>query len=1616
MGTGSRSGHRLGRGRRIARRLVCEVLERRELLSLVVTSTSDDSSPNTLRWAIQQADAGSSSSTVEIDFNIQGPGSLAIHLASPLPSITVPVLIDGTTEPGYHGIPLVEVDGSGLSGGGNEGLVLTAAGNTVRGLSLVGFSDSAIVLASGGDSAIAGNYIGLTPSGSRGLPNHEGITLLGSSGNTIGAGTAGIGNVISGNSGDGLLIEPGVGADSADNLVVGNWIGTSPDGLHAIPNGAAGIAVAGASANLIGAPGQVFANVVAGNAGPGILLTNGAQGTSIRNNLIGLAADGKTPLGNQGDGIQLDATPATQVGGTNFDEGNIISANQGNGISTSGNTAGLQVVGNEIGTDATTALQLGNLQNGISLASSSNTIGGTGAGAANVIEFNGTGRVGAGVQLVGTVDHNSILSNSIYANAGLGINFGSGPTPNHAPGTPGPNDYVNYPVLSIATNDGTATSIQGTLFESPNTSYLLQFFSSPQPDPSGYGQGRALIGSMTVGTDAQGEATFTTGLPPTAGPGAFVSATVTDPAGNTSEFSGDVSVQGRINLAITGAASPNPVPAGANLTYTLTVTNQGTIGAQSVILSDQLPAGVTIVSVTPSQGGLMNMLGGNVTVALGTIAAGGSTSVGIVVRTGPGSIGKITDTATATSGQDQASTSILATVETSADLSISLAANAPTVLAGGYLTYTMTVTNNGPGPASKVVASLPLGPTLAFVSASATIGSASLVGGQVNINMGDLATGTQSIVTVLVQTTAAGSLTETAAVSGDSLDPDPSNNSSSVTTEVDPASDLAVKIEADTDVVANGVPFNYTVKVTNNGPSDATSVVLNDTLPAGVALVTASTDSGLSPSVTDGVVSVTFATLAAGSSAQMLMAVNPAASPGSKLIDTATVGGDQADPNPANNAASLILPVRGVSDLAVTATIQPGPYYVGQPLTYTVDVTNNGPADEPDAVVASALPDGLLVDSTRSSQGADPPVNNGILTADLGPLGAGQTAVVTLVVTPGPGNAGTLTTVFNAQGLDYDSDPSNNTAPVSVTVAPSCDLSVVISPGNTAAVAQLGWSYTVQVKNSGPSLATGVVARIPVPPAVQFDSASPSQGIATIGQDGVLTADLGAIAAGGSATITLNVEPTQSVGGGSIPLAASVSGDEYDPDPANNQTSLNLAVTPSVKVALVLQSTPQVIQSGQVITFTASVSNLGSTPATNVIVTFPQVNGLAFLSSTPSQGTPALVSGQFFARMGDIEPGGSAMVTVQEQATVPGNFTQAASVSEDEYNLDYSSASATASAQVVESPGMLQFSAGNYQVTDQAGVAVIPVIRLYGASGTITVHYQTNAINATPGLDFTPTEGTLTLGPGQGSGSIQVPVLDDPYNNHDEYVSITLDGPTGGAVLGPTTSAVLHIQDVDPNFTPPRVSSFTWAGSPAAITSLTLYFTAPLDPTYATDADDYHLVKLVGGSIPIASIHYDAAQFAVTIVPQAPIPSGQYAKLQLVGLGPAAVRDIAGNVLDGVGDGVPGSDYTVTFAQGTRLKYFDNAGNTVTLKVRGPGYLQQVLDASRSGIVLNLVGMVPHRTTLSGRIKPHNHSSGQTELGTITGLGQFGDVKVLMKAPPFRVNQLPFQRRGRYVL
>ena len=204
--------------------------------------------------------------------------------------------------------------------------------------------------------------------------------------------------------------------------------------------------------------------------------------------------------------------------------------------------------------------------------------------------------------IYGTPAGDAILSNSIHDNAGLGIDLGDdGVTPN-TPGGPhqGTNHLQNYPVLTAADSSATSTTILGTLNSTPNSTFTLQFFANPAADPSGYGQGQTYLGQLTgVKTDASGNASFTF-VAPVAVAGEFLSATATDPDGNTSEFAKDIQAQAvRIaDLAVTAEPVEFFPNGGAVLRFT--ITDLGPDAAQAVAATVQVPAFTTFQSLGQS--------------------------------------------------------------------------------------------------------------------------------------------------------------------------------------------------------------------------------------------------------------------------------------------------------------------------------------------------------------------------------------------------------------------------------------------------------------------------------------------------------------------------------------------------------------------------------------------------------------------------------------------------------------------------------------------------------------------------------------------------------------------------------------------------------------------------------------------------------------------------------------------------------------------------------------------------------------------------------------------------------------------------------------------------------
>jgi hypothetical protein len=426
-----------------------------------------------------------------------------------------------------------------LSNGG-YGVDVRAGANSVGG-SAAGEGNLISGNGSGGISithsaiGVRGNRIGTNAAGTGAVPNNgPGISVTGAS-NTIG-GTGGAGNLVSGNTGDGIRLSDG---STTDTVIKGNRVGTNADGTAKVSNTGAGVNVQGASRTIVGGSAAGEGNLISGNY-MGVILGFGASNCVVKGNKIGTGEAGMAALGNQFDGILVQDALATTIGGSAAGEGNLVGGNGRHGISLWPQTgpaavAGSTVRGNTIGVNAALTLGFGNGQNGVYLNGASGvTIGGTGGGEANDIVGNNHN----GVSVVSSTGI-SIRRNLIFSNGALGIDLdGDGPTPNDAgDGDGGANGRQNTPILSAVVSGGGNTQIVGQLSSTPFTSFEVEFYANTACGASGRGQGRAYLGQASLNTDNAGNAAINVSFPYHLPAGGVVTATATSAGGATSEFS-----------------------------------------------------------------------------------------------------------------------------------------------------------------------------------------------------------------------------------------------------------------------------------------------------------------------------------------------------------------------------------------------------------------------------------------------------------------------------------------------------------------------------------------------------------------------------------------------------------------------------------------------------------------------------------------------------------------------------------------------------------------------------------------------------------------------------------------------------------------------------------------------------------------------------------------------------------------------------------------------------------------------------------------------------------------------------------------------------------------------
>jgi CSLREA domain-containing protein len=554
--------------------------------TLTVNSTADvvaNDGVCTLREAITAANTNTASGGMvgecvagaagldTIAFNIAGAGVKTITPASLLPTITEALFINGYTQPG------TSANTNAFNAGINAVLLIEVDG---------------------------------TLGGSQTTINAAGTTIRG---------------IVFNRGGE-------IRVDASNVTIAGNFMGTNPAGTVAMGNPVGGFAIRQVSGNnnVVGGAGAADRNLLSGDTQGGVIVTNG-DGTLIQGNYIGPDITGSTSLSGFGRGVVILGGSLIFDTSNTVISGNLISGNGFGGLDIT-STGGLLLQGNLIGTQRDGVGALGNGQIGVVIpAGSGNVVGGTGAGQGNTIAFNQAG----GVSVRGPSGfNNSILGNSIYSNGSKGIDLsGSGiplaNDPCDVDTLPG-NRGQNYPVITSASIAAGNVTISGTLNSTASTTFRIEFFSNVTANLSGNGEGQTFIGFANVTTNGTCNASFgplVFAVPP--GQTVF-SATATDPANNTSEFSvafaAGAPAAAPPTIAKSFGAASIALNGSTSLSFTINNPNAATT-LTGVGFTDTLPAGLVVS--TPNA--LTGSCGGGTitaTAGLGAISLTGATLAG----------------------------------------------------------------------------------------------------------------------------------------------------------------------------------------------------------------------------------------------------------------------------------------------------------------------------------------------------------------------------------------------------------------------------------------------------------------------------------------------------------------------------------------------------------------------------------------------------------------------------------------------------------------------------------------------------------------------------------------------------------------------------------------------------------------------------------------------------------------------------------------------------------------------------------------------------------------------------------------------------------------------------
>lgn len=1040
------------------------------------------------------------------------------------------------------------------------------------------------------------------------------------------------------------------------------------------------------------------------------------------------------------------------------------------------------------------------------------------------------------------------------------------------------------------------------------------------------------------------------------------------------------------DLSIVKTVNNSTPNVGDNVIFTVVVTNNGPSSANNIVVSEAFPNGYTVNNVTVTSGQY------NANVNWTNFSLNPGESATLTANVTVKNSGNYLNTASITSSSvvDPVSSNNTSSATTTpnavTDLSVLKTVDNATPLVGSNVVFTIVVTNNGPSNATGVSVQdlLPNGYT--FVSYTSTGGTYNSASGVWNI--GNIIANNNKTLTITATVNQTGDYLNTATVNGNETDTNTTNNSSSVGTVPNNVSDLAVTKSVSDGTPLVGSQITFTVTVTNNGPSNAQEVEINDVVPSGYTYVSSTATNGFYNAST-GIWDIGNLSNGNVASLDMIVTVNNSGN----YTNTATVTQLFTDPNPTNNTATATTTPTPTSDLIITKTVDNQTPLMGQNVTFTIELTNAGPSDATDIVVAEALPSGYTYVNHTTTAGS---YNQTQWTMTSLSSGSSETLTIVALVNP----SGNYTNTATAFANELDPNIANNTSSSTPTPIPNADLAVVktvdISAPNVGNVI----TFTIVATNNGPVNASGVNVSDVLPAGYSYLSSS-----ATIGSYNTASGlwSIGNLNVGISQTLTITVQVNAN---GPYTNIANIIGDQFDVDLSNN-SSISSPIVGQVSdlavVKTVDNSTPQV---GQNVTFTIIVSNNGTSNATGVIVQDLIPSGYIYVSNTSSSGTSYNNTTGIW-NIGNLNTTQTKTLTIVATVKNTGNYTNIAVVSgnQSDNNPSNNISSATVSpirladlavtktvnntTPTVGDNVLFTIVATNNGPSNATGVIVNDILpsgyEFVNASATLGVYNNGNGNWVINNLTNGSTATLMITAKVKGNGNY----LNTATISGNELDNVNTND-TATASTNPIKNSDLSISN-SVDITTPIVGSnviFTIIATNNGLsdgTGVTVTNVLPNGYTFVSNNQSVGTFDPVSGIWTIGNLNYGESQ--VLEITATVLPFGNYTDTASI-TGNEIDNDLTNNTDDAVTMPIPVTEIAITK---TSSSLTPNVGSEVTFTIsvinNGPSNATNVVVTDN---LLSGYTYVSNTTTtgtynnITGNWTIGNLNNGQTETMTIT--------------------------------